>query len=77
MKVRVTKRKTETERKVFFALVYSPNGRCSQSCADAEPGARCFFLVSHAGVGAQALGPSSTALLGHSRELDWKRSSRD
>ena len=33
--------------------------------------------VSHMGAGVQGLGPSSTAFPGHSRELDWKRSSRD
>ncbi|XP_069911092.1 aldo-keto reductase family 1 member C3-like [Oryctolagus cuniculus] len=67
----------ETERKVFPPLVHSPNGRHSQRCTDPNPGARCLLLVSHAGTGAPALGPSSTALLGHSRELDWKRTNQD
>uniref|UniRef100_A0A5F9CDK0 CUB domain-containing protein n=1 Tax=Oryctolagus cuniculus TaxID=9986 RepID=A0A5F9CDK0_RABIT len=39
--------------------------------------ARSFFLVSHAGAGAQGHGPSSTAFPGHSRELDGKWSSQD
>uniref|UniRef100_G1TK91 Family with sequence similarity 118 member A n=1 Tax=Oryctolagus cuniculus TaxID=9986 RepID=G1TK91_RABIT len=37
---------------------------------------RCFSW-SPMGCRAQALGPSSTALPGHSRELDWKRGNRD
>ena len=70
-------RERETERKVFLLLVHSPNGHKGRSCADLKPGARSFFRVSHTGAGAQALGPSSIALPGHSRELDWKRSIRD
>ena len=36
-----------------------------------------LLLVSPMGCRAQALGPSSTALPGHSRELAWKRGNRD
>ncbi|XP_062069884.1 dnaJ homolog subfamily C member 9 isoform X1 [Lepus europaeus] len=64
-------------RKFFLPLVHPPNGCYGQSYADPKPGAKCFFLVSHAGAGTQAPGSSSTAFPGHSRELDWKRSSRD
>ena len=73
---RVIDNERETERKVFLPLVHPPNGCYSQRCANPKPGARCFLLVSHVAE-ARALGPPSTALPGHSRELDWKRSNRD
>ncbi|XP_069918486.1 Wilms tumor protein 1-interacting protein isoform X3 [Oryctolagus cuniculus] len=44
--------------------------------ADPKAGARCLSW-SPMGCRAQALGPSSTALPGHSRELAWKRGNRD
>ena len=70
-------REVETEREVFHPLVHSPDDRNGWSCADLKPGARSFFWISHVGVRAQGLGPSSTTFPGHSRELDWKRSSWD
>nr|XP_051675651.1 bifunctional methylenetetrahydrofolate dehydrogenase/cyclohydrolase 2, mitochondrial isoform X2 [Oryctolagus cuniculus] len=73
----LTGRVREKDRKVFLPLVHPPNGCYSRCCADPKPGARCLPPVSHAGAGAQALGPSFTAFLGHSRELDQKRSNRD
>ncbi|XP_069928278.1 uroplakin-1b isoform X2 [Oryctolagus cuniculus] len=70
-------REAETERKVFHLLVHFPDGRNGWSYADLKPATRSFLRVSHASAGAQALGPSSTAFPGHSRELDQKRSSQD
>ncbi|XP_069921071.1 uncharacterized protein [Oryctolagus cuniculus] len=71
---KVTERR---EKEVFHLLVHSPTGRNSLSCADLKPGAKSFFWVSHMSARAQwALWPSS-AFPGHSRELDWKWSSRD
>ena len=75
--MRVIDSEKETERKVFLPLVHSPNGRYHWCYADPKPGARYFLLVSHAGAGTQTFGPHSTALPGHSRELDWKRSNWD
>ena len=70
-------REREKEKEVFHLMVHSPVGHNIWSWANPKPGARSFFWVSHAGAGAQGLGPSSTAFPGHSRELDWKRSSWD
>nr|XP_051715358.1 claudin domain-containing protein 1 isoform X4 [Oryctolagus cuniculus] len=71
-------RERETERKVFLCRWFTPQmaavaGALHRSEARNQvlpPGLPC-------GCRAQAPGPSSTALPGHSRELDWKRSNRD
>ena len=70
-------REVETEREIFHLLVHSPDGHYGWHAApiqSQEPGASSWSPM---GCRAQALGPSSTALPGHSRELAWKRSNRD
>ena len=62
-------------------LVHAPMAAAASSLqpvhhADAKAGAKCFSW-SPMGCRAQALGPSSTALPGHSRELAWKRGNQD
>ena len=77
-----SERERETERKVFlcrwFTLQWPPRPmRCGRRTAliqSQEPGASSWSPM---GCRAQALGPSSTAFLGHSRELAWKRSNWD
>ena len=76
MYLKELQREREAKREVFYPLVHSPVGRNGWSCASPKPGARSFFQVPHVGAEAQRLGPSSTAIPGHSRELDWKWSSR-
>ena len=67
----------ETERKVFLLpLVHPPMAAAAGALrpvhyADPMAGAR-YFSWPPMGCRAQALGPSSTALPGHSRELAWK-----
>nr|XP_051709091.1 uncharacterized protein LOC127492639 [Oryctolagus cuniculus] len=73
---REKERQREGEREVFHSLIQSLVGSNGQSYSDLKPGVRSFLLVSHVGSGVQGLGPSSTAFPGHSRELDWKRSSQ-
>nr|XP_051714968.1 propionyl-CoA carboxylase beta chain, mitochondrial isoform X3 [Oryctolagus cuniculus] len=72
----------ERERSSFFCW-FIPQMAAMASvlwlacCADLEPGARCFVLVSHAGSGPKHLGHPPLPSPSHSRELDWKRSYQD
>ena len=71
----------ETERKVFLLpLVHPPMAAAVGALqpahrADLKAGARCFSC-SPMGCRAQAFGPSSTALPGHSRELPGRGETR-
>uniref|UniRef100_A0A5F9CGG5 Uncharacterized protein n=1 Tax=Oryctolagus cuniculus TaxID=9986 RepID=A0A5F9CGG5_RABIT len=72
-----TVRERETERKVFLLpLVHLTMTAAAAHRTDPMAGAR-YLSWSPMGCRAQALGPSSTALPGHSRELAWKRGNRD
>ena len=62
----------ETKRKIFHPLIHSSSDHNGQCCDNPKPGATSFFQVSHMGAGSQGFGPSLTAFLATSRELDGK-----
>ena len=74
-------RERDREKGLPLPLVHPPMATTAGALwlayrADPKEGARCFSW-SPMGFRAQALGPSSTAFPGHSRELAWKRGNRD
>ncbi|XP_051684639.2 alpha-1A adrenergic receptor isoform X4 [Oryctolagus cuniculus] len=76
-----SERERDREKGLPLPLVHPPMAAVARAlqpahCADPKAGPRCFSW-SPMGCRAQALGPSFTAFLGHSRELAWKRGNRD
>ena len=76
-----SERERDREKGLPLPLVHPPMAAMAGALrlahdADPKAGARCFSW-SPMGCRAQGLGPSSTALPGHSRELAWKRDNRD
>ncbi|XP_069911759.1 pre-mRNA-splicing factor 18 isoform X4 [Oryctolagus cuniculus] len=70
-----TVRERDREKGLPFTVGSPSNGRHGR-CADPMAGAK-YFSWSPMECRTQGLGPSSTALPGHSRELAWKRGNRD
>ena len=58
----------ETKRKIFHPMIHFPSG----AMANAMPGSRNIFWVSHKGAGSQHSGPSSTDFPGHKQGTGWK-----